>query len=120
MNYVFVDYNDVCHDVFVITIIILHFFILSALVKVNLESSINLDMNLKINHIIKCPYKGDNVKSVKWFRSDTGLLPSNMIVNVSSLVIRNAQLSDSGLYTCKVEGQINTDQKSINLTVYRK
>jgi Immunoglobulin I-set domain. len=77
-------------------------------------------MNLKTEHEIECPYRGDNVKSVTWFREDSGVLPHNMVVNGSSLIIKNAQLSDSALYTCKVEGQINTDQKSINITIYRK
>ena len=70
--------------------------------------------------IIECPYRGDNVTSVTWVRKDTGTLPPNMMVNGSDLVIKGPSLNDSAFYTCTVKGPINSDEKSLNLSIYSK
>lgn len=78
-----------------------------------------IDMNESPVTYVECPYRGDNVTSISWVRNNTGTLPANMVVNGSNLIIKNPTLKDSAFYTCTIKGKINTDVKSLNISIYK-
>ncbi|XP_066926896.1 inactive tyrosine-protein kinase 7-like [Clytia hemisphaerica] len=89
------------------------------LIKIDLKPKASIDIDSTKPHTVACPYQGVNPKSISWIRKDTGALPSHMNVDGSTLVITKPQLSDSGVYTCKIVGPLNSDEATVNLTMYK-
>lgn len=77
-------------------------------------------MDSKKKHVVDCPFRGDNPKSFKWVRTDTGTLPKHMSTNGSKLIIDGALLTDTANYTCSITGPLNTDTATVNVTIFSK
>ncbi|XP_015786511.1 basement membrane-specific heparan sulfate proteoglycan core protein-like isoform X2 [Tetranychus urticae] len=69
--------------------------------------------------VLKCPKKSKNANSITsttWIKQSS-VLSNSSIIEGSTLKIKNAQATDSGLYICKVVNELTTSECQIALHV---
>ena len=77
----------------------------------------DLDLAIKKNHTVTCPFKGDGKVIVTWKKQGLAKLPTRMRLLGNSLLINDLKLSDSGKYSCDVKGKYNSVSTSVEVYV---
>lgn len=77
-------------------------------------------MNYSINDIltISCDVRGSPTPRVNWYKNRISLLPSRkIIINDNKIEILQLEINDSGVYMCRAENGIGSDEKAVNIAV---
>nr|XP_042899314.1 hemicentin-1 isoform X1 [Parasteatoda tepidariorum] len=70
--------------------------------------------------VLECTIAGHPPPRVKWFKDDNLLVEQHntSILMYGKLKISSASAEDVGIYSCKAENEVGSDEKLFNLTVY--